>query len=248
MRTIGSLLLIAGLAAPCVDPELASVLGWGQKLVHKHHCVINSTFRCGGWFGWWEAGIEEGRRLQAREGSWATSCGGRGCAGCAELMLPTCNGGTPRCSSLGTLLAEESPVRPRVCGKHQHECSPPHGRCEQGRCICDVAPLKGLSRGGEHCEVDNVARAVQTADSRYDESVYKMNYDASLSRLNSSISDSASYGSGSGSSLSATLGIRTAIPHLVEMLQIKTILDAPCGDFNYFREILKDPKMAGVSY
>jgi hypothetical protein len=38
------------------------------------------------------------------------------------------------------------------------------------------------------------------------------------------------------------------MPHLVELLQIKTIVDVPCGDFNYFRDILKDPRMASVHY
>lgn len=43
--------------------------------------------------------------------------------------------------------------------------------------------------------------------------------------------------SGSGSSLKETENIRKFIESLIIRFQIKTILDAPCGDFNWFKEI-----------
>src|SRR5690606_19650410 len=44
--------------------------------------------------------------------------------------------------------------------------------------------------------------------------------------------------SGPGSSLRETKTIIQALPLLIEQLQIKTVLDAPCGDFNWMKEIV----------
>jgi hypothetical protein len=41
--------------------------------------------------------------------------------------------------------------------------------------------------------------------------------------------------SGEGSTLEQTAAIRAALPRLVEDLRIKTMLDIPCGDFNWMR-------------
>ena len=41
--------------------------------------------------------------------------------------------------------------------------------------------------------------------------------------------------SGPGSTLKSTENIRREIPRLIESLGIKRILDAPCGDYNWFR-------------
>lgn len=43
--------------------------------------------------------------------------------------------------------------------------------------------------------------------------------------------------SGSGSDLKATVVIRNKIPRLFEELHIKTVIDVPCGDFWWFKEI-----------
>lgn len=43
--------------------------------------------------------------------------------------------------------------------------------------------------------------------------------------------------SGPGSSLHETRFLRKELPHLLEKYQIKTILDIPCGDFNWMKEI-----------
>ena len=49
--------------------------------------------------------------------------------------------------------------------------------------------------------------------------------------------DNAESVSGPGSTLVYTVNIRDAIPRLVDELGVRTILDAPCGDFNWFRAI-----------
>lgn len=51
--------------------------------------------------------------------------------------------------------------------------------------------------------------------------------------------------SGSGSTINATRTIRHEIPKLIKEYKIRTILDAPCGDFNWFQLISLDP---GIEY
>jgi hypothetical protein len=43
--------------------------------------------------------------------------------------------------------------------------------------------------------------------------------------------------SGPGSSWQATCELRERLPHLLEDLDVRTLLDAPCGDFNWLRHI-----------
>ena len=43
--------------------------------------------------------------------------------------------------------------------------------------------------------------------------------------------------SGSGSSLRATAAIRAELPRLLTALQIKSMLDVPCGDLNWMKEV-----------
>ena len=43
--------------------------------------------------------------------------------------------------------------------------------------------------------------------------------------------------SGKGSELSSTEVIRKELPELVKKLNVKSILDIPCGDYNYMKEI-----------
>ncbi len=46
--------------------------------------------------------------------------------------------------------------------------------------------------------------------------------------------------SGQGSNISTTKYIRTALPEILKTLNIKTMLDAPCGDFNWMQRVLDD--------
>ena len=49
--------------------------------------------------------------------------------------------------------------------------------------------------------------------------------------------------SGRGSTAESTVGVRAVLPRLVELFNIVSIADVPCGDFNYMREILSSQAM-----
>jgi SAM-dependent methyltransferase len=51
--------------------------------------------------------------------------------------------------------------------------------------------------------------------------------------------------SGAGSTIAATLNIRKEIPQIINRFGVKSILDAPCGDYNWFRLIGREK---GLSY
>lgn len=46
--------------------------------------------------------------------------------------------------------------------------------------------------------------------------------------------------SGTGSTLENTIELREKLPSLISKYNIKSIVDAPCGDFNWFKEIIFD--------
>ena len=46
--------------------------------------------------------------------------------------------------------------------------------------------------------------------------------------------------SGTGSSLKSTENIRLKLPLIIEKLNIKSIIDVPCGDFYWFSKIIND--------
>ena len=46
--------------------------------------------------------------------------------------------------------------------------------------------------------------------------------------------------SGTGSTLDNTKQLRAKLPELVSLFSIKKIVDVPCGDFNWFKEIIND--------
>ena len=46
--------------------------------------------------------------------------------------------------------------------------------------------------------------------------------------------------SGTGSSLSSTENIRNHLPKIIERFKIKRLFDAPCGDFNWMSQVLKN--------
>lgn len=43
--------------------------------------------------------------------------------------------------------------------------------------------------------------------------------------------------SGAGSTITKTTAIRAHLPHIIKEWNIRTILDAPCGDFNWMKEL-----------
>lgn len=46
--------------------------------------------------------------------------------------------------------------------------------------------------------------------------------------------------SGAGSTLSSTRVVRNQLPHLIRRLGVRTVLDIPCGDFNWMRRVPLD--------
>jgi SAM-dependent methyltransferase len=54
--------------------------------------------------------------------------------------------------------------------------------------------------------------------------------------------------SGSGSTLEQTAELRRFLPHVLNALDVKTMLDIPCGDFNWMNEVLPELKKFGVRY
>jgi hypothetical protein len=55
---------------------------------------------------------------------------------------------------------------------------------------------------------------------------------------------SAESGSGTGSEVAVTAPVRDALPELLRRLGIKTMLDAPCGDWNWMR-LVELPDVSG---
>jgi hypothetical protein len=51
--------------------------------------------------------------------------------------------------------------------------------------------------------------------------------------------------SGAGSSMEATRNLRAALPGLISKFGVRSVLDAPCGDFNWFQHV---ELPAGVTY
>ncbi len=52
--------------------------------------------------------------------------------------------------------------------------------------------------------------------------------------------------SGTGSDLRQTIGVRAALPQLLRDLKAKSLIDAPCGDFHWMKEITADIDYTGV--
>jgi hypothetical protein len=78
----------------------------------------------------------------------------------------------------------------------------------------------------------------------YKESIYATYY-ANLSMiqqqtLSSEVMSKRERGiglSGPGSTVEETEGVRTALPVLINTFGIRSIIDVPCGDFNYMRAV-----------
>ncbi|MEW5551191.1 hypothetical protein ABGT22_14715 [Peribacillus frigoritolerans] len=49
--------------------------------------------------------------------------------------------------------------------------------------------------------------------------------------------------SGTGSSLAQTKTLIQELPSIIKQLQIKKMIDAPCGDFNWMKEIYKNTEL-----
>mmetsp|Transcript_6662 Transcript_6662/g.15263 ORF Transcript_6662/g.15263 Transcript_6662/m.15263 type:complete len:233 (+) Transcript_6662:408-1106(+) len=77
-------------------------------------------------------------------------------------------------------------------------------------------------------------------DEAYSTEVFDKIYEKLSSNREFMMNDGvAHHGSGPGSSMRSTIGIRAVLPALIDLLKIKTIVDLPCGDFTYMRSIIK---------
>lgn len=78
---------------------------------------------------------------------------------------------------------------------------------------------------GKHLPVGRVAAEDTKGEATFT-SIYRSNgWDSSESR------------SGIGSTLASTANIRRKLPSLIERLNVRTLLDAPCGDFHWMKEV-----------
>ena len=124
------------------------------------------------------------------------------------------------------------------------------GTCRDGRCHC------AHGWGTWNCSFSNgqgvTANAWQggggKADFAFSENKYGRYY-TNLSSITSKSLDSDPDGaakrgvslSGPGSNAEQTVGVRTALPVLLGLLGVRSIIDVPCGDFNYMRSVLTAP-------
>ena len=84
-----------------------------------------------------------------------------------------------------------------------------------------------------------------SSDPRFGEHVYARYY-RNISSIAAKTLSSSTDGwkergtslSGPGSNAEETIGIRIVLPVLLPLLEVRSILDVPCGDFNYMREVL----------
>jgi 2-polyprenyl-3-methyl-5-hydroxy-6-metoxy-1,4-benzoquinol methylase len=80
--------------------------------------------------------------------------------------------------------------------------------------------------------------AAMNTPAAMDQSVYKQPLDF-IDIYHQNIFGGVESRSGNGSTLVQTAVIRDEIPLLFKELNIKSVLDAPCGDFNWMKEIMK---------
>jgi len=78
----------------------------------------------------------------------------------------------------------------------------------------------------------------------YNKHTYRLKENAFLHIYEDNIWTSSESRSGGGSEISTTHTIRQSLPLIWEKYKIKTFLDAPCGDFNWMKEVNKD----GIKY
>jgi hypothetical protein len=69
--------------------------------------------------------------------------------------------------------------------------------------------------------------ALGNAEARFTE-IYKKNYWGSAESI-----------SGMGSTIEHTINLRNELPELFKKFSIKTVFDAPCGDFNWMKHVLE---------
>lgn len=121
----------------------------------------------------------------------------------------------------------------------------PNNICTSGRCQCHVAPDTG-SWGGWNCSHANGLR-MRMSSARVDDGLYAESryhgYYRHLDRIGGQALEAdwmaaGSSDSGHGSEANQTIGVRTALPHLLALLRVRTLIDCPAGDFHFMRAVL----------
>ena len=158
------------------------------------------------------------------------SCEPSSICGCSTVLTSGC----PSCpKTLQDLIVPS--LQQRYCASDQ-DCNAPRGRCRRGRCRC--APGWGL----RNCSFDNGATG--GSDPHFSERVYSGYYSnltfagKTLASPTESRHSRGTSLSGPGSNAEETAGVRTVLPVLLSLMRVRTVLDVPCGDFNYMREVL----------
>jgi SAM-dependent methyltransferase len=80
--------------------------------------------------------------------------------------------------------------------------------------------------------------AAMSTPAAFDQAVYKQPLDF-IEIYDKNIFGGVESKSGNGATLEQTVIIREEIPRLFEELDVRSVLDAPCGDFNWMKEIIK---------
>ena len=124
-----------------------------------------------------------------------------------------------------------------------------HGYCASGRWRCHLIGKSNVLRyGGHNCSVDNRVGADESNNNLYSEKTmgqwYNENQIAAARGKDAAQQKAGDTSmSGRGSTAESTVGVRAVLPRLIELFNIVSIADVPCGDFNYMREILSSQAM-----
>ena len=146
-----------------------------------------------------------------------------------------------KCASVRELIG---PAPPSSCSDDA-ACND-GGTCSHrfGRCDCHV-DVDGTIRGRRNCSSSHTVGLPATSARLA--AGFGRHY-ADLTRITADGEGAvgSARGSGGGSTLLNTLGIRVALPHLVELLDIGSIADMPCGDWNWMRTIVNATEMLRI--
>ena len=137
--------------------------------------------------------------------------------------------------TLASRVAEHTSEPWRTCTADVQCNSGGGNMCRQHRCRCHVDAATGYSWGGWNCSVRNVPPS-GNENAAYTEQHFSRYY-THLEKLGDAMVANTS-DSGEGSTMSNTVGMRDTLPHLLALLEVESIVDVPCGDFNYMKEIM----------
>ena len=169
--------------------------------------------------------------------------------GCERLRV--------RCGQCNTTLY--SRLRAGLGDEPQHSCTADtdcnaaggSNTCQQQRCRCHVDPATGYSWGGWNCSTRN-APPSGVENPMYTEQQFRRYY-KHLDRLGGETLEHFQLAnrsdSGEGSTAGNTVGVRDALPVLLALLGVETIVDVPCGDFNYMKDVvMSNATPSGIRY